>query len=204
MRIWGNSGRSAECCFQLAVSNTFLLKRQAGRCWCLKRGIFEMQTTFEIHISRYICLFTLHRSISAWVTASRAQVSYRTARNGLHFALQNHKPLFRYTAASASICQLSLAAWHLGGVQWILMTYSLPKWEACRDGVGVAYCDINSIDGHFFFYPVRVCTESKRRSRAVKHLLTSLWSRVARKSCPRGIRSRQGEVCQKKEGFLMV
>lgn len=32
------------------------------------------------------------------------------------------------------------------------MTYSLPKREACRDGVGVAYSDINSIDGRFFLF----------------------------------------------------
>lgn len=177
-----------------------LLKQQAGRCWCLKRGIFEIQTTFGIllRISQYICLFKLHRSVSAWVIAVRVQVSNGAARNGLHFTLQNHKPLFWYTAASASICQLSLAAWHLAGVQWILMTYSLPKQEACRDGVGVAYCGINSIDGHFFFYPVRVWTESKRRSRAVKHLLTLVWSRMGRRICHRHIRSRQGKSARRK------
>lgn len=147
MRNWGNSDRSAECCFQLPVSDNFLLEQQAGRCWCLKRGISEML----LKISRYICVFKLHGSISTRVIAVRVQVSYRAARNGLHLTLQNHKPLFRYAAASASICQLSLAAWHLGGVHWILMTYGLPKQEACRDSVGVAYCDINSIDGHFFF-----------------------------------------------------
>lgn len=136
----------------------------------------------------------LHRPISAWVTAVRGQVSYGAARNGLPFTLQNQKPLFRYTAASASICQLCLAAWHLGGVQWIPMTYSLPKQEACRDGVGEAFWGINSIDGHFFFYPVRVCTVSKRRSGAVKHLLTSLWSGMGRRSCHRLLGANRGSL----------
>lgn len=119
----------------------------------------------------------------------------------LHLMKSQASILVHYCLCPVYVGQLSLTAWHLGGVQWILMTFSLPKQkEACRDGVGIAYCDINSIHGHFFFYLVRVHTESKR-SGTVKHLLTLLWSRRDRRCCHRHIRKIQGR-CARRKIFL--